>query len=398
MSSKQDHINKINESYAAASALKIDDFIEEEKKRNSSKKQKEIDAYNEGMNSKISGTEDYYNRQINNAKIQYEKSYERNAVQKLINEKQIAEKNANLGLTDSGLNKTQQTAVQMAYANQKSNIDISRQKTLDEFSIKLADAVTSLKNEKQSGIYQIENKWDAYSEEQAKNAYNSKLQHYENLINSENEWLSKIQQAEIDAQRDIVKQQINQGQAYRNNEYGIGENQSASGNSYRKGFTGTNGYILPEENAYLSRDYYGTLKENNIDTIYNYDKIGKIISVTYIDNNSKKTTTIPYGTNPYTGNDNTKGNGDAARAATKYGTYDNGYQPRGVYKGNVDYGKIEKAVDKTDKNSTFGIAFNVFKTTSGGSHYWIWDASINNYVEVQSSKDDKGNKVWKLKE
>lgn len=58
-------------------------------------------------------TQDTYDRQIKDTNNSYEDMYRENAVQKLINEREIAEDMANSGLTDSGLNRTQQTAVQL---------------------------------------------------------------------------------------------------------------------------------------------------------------------------------------------------------------------------------------------------------------------------------------------
>lgn len=54
---------------------------------------------------------DNYNYRIAEAEKAYDDSYRENAIQKLINERQVAESMANMGLTDSGLNRTQQTAV-----------------------------------------------------------------------------------------------------------------------------------------------------------------------------------------------------------------------------------------------------------------------------------------------
>ena len=62
-------------------------------------------------------TTDTYNRQIDETSKSYEDLYDENAVNRLVNEREVAENMANLGLTDSGLNRTQQTAVQLSYAN-----------------------------------------------------------------------------------------------------------------------------------------------------------------------------------------------------------------------------------------------------------------------------------------
>lgn len=77
-----------------------------------------------------------YDTKIGNVSTAYEDRYKENAVQKLINERQVAENMANIGLTDSGLNTTQQTAVQLSYANQKGATDRAKQAQRDGHSDK----------------------------------------------------------------------------------------------------------------------------------------------------------------------------------------------------------------------------------------------------------------------
>lgn len=71
MSAKNEHISRLQNYYAAASALNADDFINEEKNKNSTKKQNEIDIYTAGMDSQITNTENYYDKQIGDVTAQY---------------------------------------------------------------------------------------------------------------------------------------------------------------------------------------------------------------------------------------------------------------------------------------------------------------------------------------
>ncbi|MDD6214825.1 MAG: hypothetical protein PUB42_06560, partial [Firmicutes bacterium] len=294
-------------------------------------KQNEIDIYTAGMDSQITNTENYYDKQIGDVTAQYEKNYERNAVQKLINEKQIAEKNANLGLTDSGLNRTQQSAVQMSYANQKASLDSSRQKVLDELNIKLTEAITALQNENQSGIMQIENKWDSYSEQQGANAYNSKLQYYKDLINSENDALTKLEQSETLAAADIQKAQIN-------------ANKSGS----------------KSKNDTLLWNFTGT-----------YDSYGNPVFI----NSNGKTQAFGEGVNPYTGTKNK----DA-----KYGTFSNGYQPNNI--GGTKLKNSSMQTDITGKTQTVWYTEEKDATGKTVTRYWLWRGNLNRYVELDISE------------
>lgn len=357
-------------------AVNYDSILKAQLEKDAANKKADVDTFSSGYDSQINNTQAVYDKKIADEKIAYDSEYQKNAVQKLINEKKIAETNANLGLTDSGLNRTQQTAVQLSYANQKGKIDLARQSALDNLTLAMTDAITTLQNKKASGIRDIENNWKSYSENQAQNTYKAQL-------NSIAGQLSDMGDQYVDA----VKAEADAAGKRPNISYGAGG-------------THDNNYILKTKDGLLSRSYYGTLKDNGVDTVYNYDGDGEILSVTYTDNNSGKQTTIAYGKNPYTGEDNINGNSDAAKAVKKYGAYDNGYQPKGVYLNGKDYGKMVGAVDKTDPTKTFGIAFNIFKTMdkANETHYWVWDATINNYAEMIQVKNNEGALVWDWKE
>lgn len=156
-------------------ATNYDAILEEEKKKLEEPKQKQIDAVNKTHDSQASTVKTQYDKAVNDTKIGYESNYERNAVQKLINEKAIAEKNANLGLTDSGLNRTQQTAVQLSYANQKGDIDLAKQNALDTLSTNLATTLSNIEQSRIGNIAEIEASYDAQAQSNAVSRYNSTI-------------------------------------------------------------------------------------------------------------------------------------------------------------------------------------------------------------------------------
>lgn len=354
-----------------------DEILELVKKNNNTNMQNALDTLNNTAQNKISEIEKTYNGATASTKANYSDYYEKNAVQKLINERKIEENMSNLGLTDSGLNRTQQTATQLSYANQKNKIDLAKQKSLDELNANFNASVNSVKNELENNKLSVIRAYDQQNSETAASMYNAELEAETELIKQQNELAYKNYENQLKASANYTAGNLD-------------ASGSRSGNNKN--------YILNKSGGLLSRDYYGSLKDNGVTTVYNRNKSGKIESVTYTDANSGNRSTIKYGVNPYTGQNNLKsGTGDASTAALKYGTYDNGYQPKGVYKNGVDYGKMVKAVDKTNPADTFGLAFNIFKTTSNGTHYWLWDATINNYVEVAQASDSKNNKKWVIK-
>ena len=150
-------------------------YLEEERKNLDDVKTTKQDSINKTYDEQAKNTQNIYNSAINDSNIKYESDYERNAVQKLINEKMIAERNANLGLTDSGLNRTQQTAVQLSYANQKGAIDIAKQGALDELSQNLALSLSSIEQNRVTALADLDANIEAQAQSNAIDRYNADI-------------------------------------------------------------------------------------------------------------------------------------------------------------------------------------------------------------------------------
>ena len=275
-------------------------------------------------------TQDTYDRQIKDTNNSYEDMYRENAVQKLINERKIAEDMAGLGLTDSGLNRTQQTAVQLSYANSKNKIDTNRQKAVDTLAASLADAVSRIDANKLAAAEKIRSSYESGWSSAAQSTYAKELEEQ-----------TKRVEANIKAQKEQIAEQ-----------------QKAN-------------YIIQTNGGTLRRSFTGSLKDNNVSVIY--DKTNK--TTTYIDNNSGKKTTVASSVNPYTGNDNSE-------LIEEFGAFDNGYQPRGVR----GHGKLLRSVGKDAIN---GNMQNIFEAADAS--LWIWDGSINEYRMVDINGDGESN-------
>ena len=275
-------------------------------------------------------TQDTYDRQIKDTNNSYEDMYRENAVQRLINERKIAEDMAGLGLTDSGLNRTQQTAVQLSYANSKNKIDTNRQKAVDTLAASLADAVSRIDANKLADAEKIRSSYESSWNSAAQSTYAKELEEQ-----------TKRVEANIKAQKEQIAEQ-----------------QKAN-------------YIIQTNGGTLRRSFTGSLKDNNVSVIY--DKTNK--TTTYIDNNSGKKTTVASSVNPYTGNDNSE-------LIEKFGAFDNGYQPRGVR----GHGKLLRSVGKDAIN---GNMQNIFEAADAS--LWIWDGSINEYRMVDINGDGESN-------
>ena len=316
-----------------------EEYLEELKKSYAPQEAADIAANEQKYATEKQLTTDTYNRQIDETSKAYEDLYDENAVQRLINEREVAENMANLGLTDSGLNRTQQTAVQLSYANSKNKIDVTRQKAIDTLTASLADAISKIDTDKLSAAENIRSSYDNSWRSSAQSTYATELeeetkrqkQAYDYSLN-----MYKEQQAALEKQQQAEKE--------------------AS-------------YIIPVSGSTLRRDFSGSLKDNGVSVVYDKSNTDSAKwTTTYVDKNSGKKTVLPYNVNPYTGTVNPD---------TAYGVWDNGYQPD-----NIKNEKLKAAKD-TDGNKATAIVNGreqtIFKCSSG---YYLWHGAENKYYRL----------------
>lgn len=291
---------------------------------------------------------DTYNKQIDETANSYEDLYRQNAVQKLINEREVAENMANLGLTDSGLNRTQQTAVQLSYSNTKAKYDVSRQKAVDSLAAELANKISTLDTEKLSAIAGIDSNYD--------NAAFSAAQSMRNADIEAETARYKAEQEQIAARYKAEQEQI----AATNKAYYAAQQKILSAQAKTEK---ENSYIIKANGATLSYDFKGSLKDNGVSVIYGTD--GK---TTYVDTKSGKKTVMDSTINPYTGTKN---------ADVSNGIFSNGYQPNNI--GNKKLKEVAGA-----RININGRSQRIF--TYDDKSYYYWDGRNNKYQKLTSSE------------
>ncbi len=253
-------------------AKTYEEYLEEAKKTTAAEESAAIKVVDDSALAAKTATQEYYDKQIGNTNTAYESEYQKNAVQKLINEKQIAEKTANLGLTDSGLNRTQQTAAQLSYANQKGKIDLAKQSALDELSLSLSSALSNIEQEAQANKSSIKQTYAQQNAATAAELYNTDVENEYNTYLAQLEADTELQKAQLEASL---------------NASASGSNSGSSSDRLLWYFTGT------------------------------YDDYGNPI----FRNSDGKTQAFGMGVNPYTG---------TKHKDAKYGTFSNGYQPNNI--------------------------------------------------------------------
>ncbi len=292
---------------------------------------KQLEAYTPQMNTQLSALQSAADKQSETLKTiydgqmaevgsQYADIERQNAVQKYINERNVAESMANLGLTDSGLNRTQQTAVQLSAANNAAKIQRQKQSMVDSLTREMTASLSQIQTELISQQAAVRQSFDDAARSSA----------------------AKQRQADLDLEAEIAKKR------------------------------------LEEETERIKEQN----KQQSSRLIYTYqgdvtDDYGEVTGKKYLDSNGK-VRTVDIGINPYTGDNNNK---IYAAEAKRIGFFSNGYQPKGLVS---EGGKFKKATDKngnvlqtnyTGKLQTIWLAPN--------GKYFVWRGDLNQYEEVE---------------
>lgn len=308
-------------------AYTLDDYIKQAKKASAADQKKAIADSDKLYTAQADATKELYKGQITETEKSYEDNYRENAIQKLINEREVAENMANMGITDSGLNRTQQTAVQLSYANQKANIDKTKQQQVDAFLREMNSQLATIEQNRLASAASIKDSYNKAAIESGTTAYGD---YQDQVAASKKEYYDYLEKKEANEKK--------------------------------------NSYIIKANDALLSRDYTGTLKDNGV-TSYKIEKDDGTY-VRYVDSKSGKKVDLPLGMNPYTGkfaDDVLDANGyyDASKAFKG-----NGYQPNNYNGKPLTESGITDIVN--------GNRQNVWKTADGKLYIWI--GADNKYI------------------
>lgn len=118
-------------------------------------------------------TREYYDNQIFEEGRAYEDQYRENAVQKAINERQVDESMANMGLSDSGLNRTQATAINLSYSNNKAAIDRAKRQAIDSIELQKTADLSAIRKGWLAEKNTINQTYDQYETDYANDLYSS---------------------------------------------------------------------------------------------------------------------------------------------------------------------------------------------------------------------------------
>ena len=152
-----------------------------------------IDQINQAIDAATRPVQQQYQQQIENVPEQYKKLYSANAVQQMVGRKLLEEQMANMGLTNSGLNRTQQTALTLQRGNADNSVRTQEQAAQDELNAALSKLLADAAAQKQQQAAQITN-------QAASDILNNRTSLYNNAVNAAIQEYDAAQQAELKSQ------------------------------------------------------------------------------------------------------------------------------------------------------------------------------------------------------
>ena len=133
----------------------------------------------------------------------YQSAINMQNVQRLINERKISEAMSNAGLTDSGLNRTQQTATQLSYNNAVAQLEIEKQKKVDSLALALRQQKNALETNYQAGKTEYVQEAQKIEQEAIKSATDAAIKEAEYNENAYKTWTNFV--TAFDKEDDHVK-------------------------------------------------------------------------------------------------------------------------------------------------------------------------------------------------
>lgn len=132
---------------------------------------KELSLNNTDFDNQKQSVTKKYKRSMDEAGDAYAPLYSEASVQKYINEKQIAENMANLGLADSGVKDLYREGIGNTYLNTEGRLNLSRQKDISSLSAELSDAVADIENQRALKKSEINSRYDSLINQTAEAKY-----------------------------------------------------------------------------------------------------------------------------------------------------------------------------------------------------------------------------------
>lgn len=189
--------------------------INQARQQRSDSDQQFIDQVNASIDRLTQAAVKPYETQIENLPNEYRKLYDANVVQELVGRRQLQESMANMGLTDSGLNRTQQTALTLQRGNADYDTRMAQQQKTQELQDKIAQLIESGAAQKQQQEAQVLYDSNNWANDLQNTSYNNAASLGAQLYTQDRSLAFQEEQAKLDRENalDVAEQNAIAAQA-----------------------------------------------------------------------------------------------------------------------------------------------------------------------------------------
>ena len=184
---------------------KTQDEIKKQQTQNTTTSNAYVADLNAIVDKNISNSVNKVQGEIDKLPTQYQSSFDANAIQQLINERQVAERMANMGMTNSGLNRTQQTAINIQRSNADAALRTQINSATNSLKQQIADLYASGESQKAENSakarYELEQKNQAVYSTMMDNLYSNANAYEKARIEAD----AKAEEARIKAEQKAIK-------------------------------------------------------------------------------------------------------------------------------------------------------------------------------------------------
>lgn len=164
-----------------------------------------IDNVNAAIDRTTAASTKPYQTQIEQLPAAYQKQFDANAVQELVGRRQVEEAMANMGLTDSGLNRTQQTALSVQRGNADAAARLEQQKKTQELQDKIAQLIEAGAAQKQQQEASVRSNTSNWFNDALAGSYNTAMQQGTSLYNADLARAEQARQYDLSRQDALAK-------------------------------------------------------------------------------------------------------------------------------------------------------------------------------------------------
>lgn len=155
--------------------MTYEEYLKLIKQQQAAQLSKDRGIINSDLKTALQAEEDAYNEGVAEVNQSYTDAIRKNETQRLLNQRAIERKAAEMGLTDSGFNRTQQTANQIASSNAASDAELAKAKAVNTLAATMRANKLKLQSGAKASISELENAYDKAASDTATDLYKADL-------------------------------------------------------------------------------------------------------------------------------------------------------------------------------------------------------------------------------